>query len=151
MLVFSDNFDEYINAVEIPLGKLIWILFTILAIIFFAVGCFMLRRIRLYFKGFYKEFGCQLWTANVLLTLPLTFRAIFDALRYDSAWENYWILSENYYRLCGYNLLLFTFGTYIPMMMQIASLIFGFVRHKKVKVFRSFAGDRDDKTSPKQS
>ncbi len=48
-----DAFMEYQMTVETPLAKLIWILFTILAVIFFAVGCFMLRRIRLYFRGFY--------------------------------------------------------------------------------------------------
>lgn len=31
-----------------------------------------------------------------------------------------------------------TLGTYVPMLLQIFSLIFGFVRHKQVKVFRSF-------------
>ena len=98
----------------------------------------MLNRLRRYYKGFYKQFGCYLWMANVLLTFPLTFRAMFDGLRFSDNWFYYWIGSENYYRLTGYNILLFTFGTYIPMLMQIGSLIFGFVRHKQVKVFRSY-------------
>lgn len=109
----------------------------ILALFFFTVGCLMLRNLRLYFKGFYSQFGCNLWVANVLLTLPLTFRAVFDGLKTNDKWFNFWLADANYYRVAGYNLILFTFGTYMPMMMQMASLIFGFVRNKQVKVFRS--------------
>ena len=78
--------------------------------------------------------------ANVALTLPLLFRAFFDALRYDSeGWNEFWIDNDgNYYRLAGYNMLLFCFGTYIPMLTQISTLIFGFVRNKQVKIFQSF-------------
>ena len=84
--------------------------------------------------------------ANILLTMPLGFRAFFDAMRYDTAWATFWNLSDsadpNMYRLASYNVLLFIFGTYIPMLFQISSLVFGFVRHKKVKIFKSF-NDRD--------
>ena len=71
---------------------MVWITFTSLAVIFFTVGCIMLNRIRLYFKGFYEEYGCYLWASNVLLTLPLTFRAVFDALRKNDEWWNFWII-----------------------------------------------------------
>lgn len=109
--------------------------FTALAVIFFFVGCWMLTRLKRYYKDFYIVFGCQLWAANILLTFPLTFRAIFDALRLSENWQAYWFGQQNYYKLAVYNVILFTLGTYIPMLMQIASLIFGFVRHKQVKVF----------------
>lgn len=104
----------------------------------------MLTRLKRYYKGFYKEYGCYLWTANVLLTFPLTFRAIFDALRQSSNWYDFWFDGNNYYKLGIYNVILFLFGTYIPMIMQIASLIFGFVRNKQVKVFRSFRENQTD-------
>ena len=54
------------------------------------------------------------------------FRAFFDALTKSDDWYNYWISSENYYRIAIYNVMLFIFGTYVPLLMQIASLIFGF-------------------------
>jgi hypothetical protein len=103
----------------------------------------MLNRLRRYYKGFYKQFGCYLWMANVLLTFPLMFRALFDALAADETWYQYWIGSNNFYRATGYNFLLFFFATYIPMLMQISSLIFGFVRRKQVRVFRSYRESAD--------
>ena len=142
------NYIQYGEDILTPLSKLIWIQFLILGIILFIVGSLMLNRLRLYFKDFFNEFGCNLWMANILLTLPLGFRAFFDAMRYDTAWADFWQLSDvaqddiNMYRLATYNVLLFIFGTYIPMLFQISSLVFGFVRHKKVKIFKSF-NDRD--------
>ena len=115
----------------------------------------MLNRLRLYFKDFFNEFGCNLWMANILLTLPLTFRAFFDAMRYDTKWSYFWNLQvkegqdeQDMYKLATYNVLLFFLATYIPMLFQISSLVFGFVRHKKVKIFKSF-NERDQTGSSK--
>jgi len=127
-----------------PLLRLVYIEFTLLGVIFFTVGFFMLRSLKMYFKDFYKEFGCQLWLANVLLTFPLTFRAIFDAAMLNDAFNYFWLGESNYYKIAIYNMILITFATYIPMVMQIASLIFGFVRYKKVKLFRSFRALADE-------
>ena len=138
----NDNYLLYLSEVIEPLGRMIWITFVSLAIVFFCVGTFMLRRLRLYFKDFFKEFGASLWIANVLLTLPLTFRAVFDALKSNEAWSDYW--SANYYSTGCYNILIFTFGTYIPMLTQISSLIFGFVRNKQVKLMDKNAGIHKD-------
>ena len=120
--------------------------FIILAIIFFTAGVVKLRLLRIYFKDFFKEFGCNLWWANIALTLPLMFRAFFDAMRSDwPAWNEYWIDNGgNDYRLSGYNMLLFFFGTYVPMLTQISTLIFGFVRNKQVKIFQSFKESNPD-------
>ena len=141
----SDNYELWINEVLEPLGRLIWITFVTLAIVFFCVGTFMLERLRLYFKDFFKQFGLNLWIANVLLTLPLTFRAVFDALKSNQAWNDYWY--ANYYSLAWYNILIFTVGTYIPMLTQISSLIFGFVRNKQVKLMDKNAGIHKDKVN----
>ena len=108
-------------------------MFAILAVIFFAVGWLMLNRLKQYYKDFYLEFGCYLWMTNYLLTFPLLFRALFDRLRTNDDWYNFWILSNNYYRVAGYNIIIFTFASFLPMVMQIGSLIFGFLRSKKVK------------------
>ena len=109
----------------------------------------MLNRLRLYFVDFYKESGCKLWTANVLLTLPLTFRAVFDGLQINKSWNEFWL--ENNYTVAGYNLLLIFFATYVPMLLQISTLIFGFVGKKKVKLFKndrnSIHRNRDDNDS----
>ena len=78
---YKIDFDRYAVEIGIPIGRLIWICFALLALIFFLVGWLMLNRLKRYYKGFYKDFGCYLWMANVLLTFPLLFRAIFDWLR----------------------------------------------------------------------
>lgn len=94
---------------------MIWITFVVLAIILFSVGTFMLRRLRLYFKDFFKEYGRSLWIANILLTLPLTFRAVFDMMRSDTEWFNYWF-GGGYYHAAIYNMLIFTLASYLPML-----------------------------------
>ena len=72
---------EFEENVETPLFRMIWISFVALAVVLFTVGTFMLRRLRFYFKGFFKVYGRSLWIANILLTLPLTFRAFLDSMR----------------------------------------------------------------------
>lgn len=95
---------------------MIWILFTLLSIIFFTVGFLMLRRLKLYFKDFYKQFGGKLWFANVVLTLPLLFRAIFDALMNIKAWKEFWTGAHaNPARDAFYNMLIIGLGTYVPL------------------------------------
>ena len=97
----------------------------------------MLYRLKKYFPEFYGQFGRSLWFANCILTLPLLFRALFNFLNYSDTFYNFWFGDENYYRVTGYNILIFFLGTYIPIVAQISSLIFGFVRHKQVKIFKS--------------
>ena len=116
--VIDDEFKhwpEYEDEIGKPLLRFTWISFLLLCIIFFTAGCVMLNRLRLYFVDFYKESGCKLWTANILLTLPLTFRAVFDGLGINSSWSNFWL--ENSSRVAGYNLILIFFATYIPMLL----------------------------------
>ena len=137
------NYALYNTEVGEPLGKMIWITFVVLAVILFCVGTIMLRKLRLYYRGFFSMFGRHLWIANILLTLPLTFRAVIDALRLNPTWTAYWF-EGNYYRLAIYNMLVFTLCTYIPMLTQISSLIFGFVRNKQVKIMGKNAGIHKD-------
>ena len=40
------------------MSEMIWVLFLLLAIIFFTVGCIMINRLRIYYKDFYKDFAC---------------------------------------------------------------------------------------------
>ena len=91
--VIDDEFKhwpEYEDEIGKPLVRFIVISFIFLCIILFTAGCVMLNRLKLYFVDFYKEAGCKLWTANILLTLPLTFRAVFDGLRKNSSWNDFW-------------------------------------------------------------
>ena len=142
--------SEYENQVFKPLGSMIWINFVILAIILFCVGTFMLRRLRLYFRDFFEEYGRSLWVANVLLSLPLCFRGALDALRMNETWNNFWFEDTNYYRLACYNMVLCVLGTYIPILTQTSSLIFGLVRNKQVKLMDKDAGIHKDQLKDKR-
>jgi len=59
--------------------------FLLLAIIFFAVGFRMIQKLKQTFYEFYRQFKYILWTAMILVTLPLTFRAIFDFSRLNKS------------------------------------------------------------------
>ena len=73
------------------------------------------------------------------MTIPLTFRAIFDFLSLFDWWESFWYGDDtNYYYWATYNTVFFFVTTYIPILMQIFSLIFGFMRNKKVKLLSRF-------------
>ena len=72
------------------------------------------------------------------MTIPLCFRAALDALTFNDDWHNFWFgPNTNYYEGATYNIGIFFFATYIPMLMQIFSLMFGFMKHKKVKMLHS--------------
>ena len=67
--------------------------------------------------------------ATCLLTVPLTFRAIFDGIKIVfPSFMNY--LDQSFMRNAIYNFFFFTLTTYVPIIGQITSLVFGFVRHK---------------------
>ena len=80
---YYDSYDDFDRDIYNPLVRLQSISYAVLAILFFTVGCIMLKRLRVYFKGFFKDYGCYLWIANVLLTIPLIIRAVLDALLFD--------------------------------------------------------------------
>ena len=131
----DEELEELYDTVWNPLTDVIVFGYAILGIIFFIVGWQMLYRLKKYFPEFYGQFGGSLWFANCILTLPLLFRAAINFLNEIPAFSDYW--EVNYYRIVGYNILIFFLGTYIPIVAQISSLIFGFVRHKQVKIFKS--------------
>ena len=82
------------------------------------------------------------------MTLPLSFRAVMNALIRNKSWEDLWFGDDsNYYYWATYNVGFFFIATYIPMLMQIFSLIFGFMRNKKIKLFRSYGGDQSTKSA----
>ena len=55
--VYEHDSNLYKAEVGDEKTKLVWVMFIVLACIFFVVGCIMLNRLKLYYKDFYKEFG----------------------------------------------------------------------------------------------
>ena len=86
--------------------------------------------------------------ATILLTIPLTTRAIFDMIKL--IFPSFMVaVDDNYNANASYNLIFFMLTTYLPVVCQITSLVFGFVRHKQGKFFgRRGGGDRNINRSP---
>lgn len=66
-------------------------------------------------------------TATVLLTVPLTFRAFFDGLKIVKPDFYTWV-DGKVKRNATYNFVFFILTTYLPIMGQMMSMVFGFVR-----------------------
>ena len=103
--------------------------FTILAFVFIVLGIVLLTKLKRHFSAFYEENRGLMITATVLLTIPLAFRAVFDGIKVISPNFMEWV-DKDYERNAIYNFFFFIFTTYLPIIGQIMSLVFGFVRHK---------------------
>ena len=53
----------------------------ILAFLFIVLGIVLLTKLRRHFPKFFREHRCLMISATVLLTVPLTFRAVFDGIK----------------------------------------------------------------------
>ena len=100
--------------------------FTILAFTLLIVGIYLLIRIRKNFPELHKGYRCYLWSALFALTIPLTLRSIID-----TALANYWPYDD--FQIALYNDIFSLLTDFLPVICQVASLIFGFVRNKQVK------------------
>ena len=108
------KFESWLSKVNDPLTEVIVWSYLLLGFCFFIVGWQMLYRLKKYFPEFYNQFGCNLWFATCVLSFPLAFRAILNALNYIDDYYNYW--GEDKYKEAGYNFLLFFLGTYVPIL-----------------------------------
>lgn len=60
------------------------IMFCFLGVVFFAVGVIMNISLSNHFPEFYSKYRCLLWTATLLLTIPLFIRTVKDYLYYHN-------------------------------------------------------------------
>ena len=72
---------EWDDSVHQPLQLFTQTIFSILAVLFIVTGIILISKLKSNFPAFYKEFRCIMITASCLLTIPLTFRAIFDGIK----------------------------------------------------------------------
>ena len=107
--------------------------FTILAITFLIVGILLIKSLRTNFPKFYDQYKHILIIATVLLTIPLFFRAVFNGVKL--CFPRFMVyVDADYTRNALYNMIFFSLTTYLPILGQIMSLVFGFLRHKQVKL-----------------
>ena len=120
------DFDEELVLVEDRMIDDTTIVFSILASTLLIVGICLLVRIKKNFPELHKGYRCYLWSALIALTIPLTLRSIIDALC-----KHYW--PDDNFKIALYNDIFSLLTDFLPVVCQVASLIFGFVRNKQVK------------------
>ena len=103
-------------------------MYGILGIAFFTAGISMNLALKRHFPIFYISHCCTLWTATILLTAPLFFRSSVDLLENISPSFESWYDSEEgfIFNITGYVAL----STYIPIITQMGSLVFGYLRRR---------------------
>ena len=104
------------------------IMYGILGITFLIAGIQMNFALKRHFQNFYMSHSCTLWTATILLTAPLFFRSSVDLLENVSESFYAWYNTEAgfIFNITGYVAL----STYIPIITQMGSLVFGFLRRR---------------------
>ena len=104
-------------------------MFTFLGVAFFYTGVTMNFALKRYFPQFYKNYRCLLWAACFSLTIPLFLRALVNLSERVSAKFQAWFINPDNvaYSWTLYLLL----STYIPIITQMSSLVFGFLRTRQ--------------------
>ena len=128
-----DDFDKYYDKVYSNLEEFTSWTFMVLAFLFVGLGFVLLTKLKRHAPAFYGEHRCLMIWATILLTVPLTFRAVFDFIKLVKPEFLTWV-NEDYTRNAVYNFFFFLLTTYLPIMGQIMSLVFGFVRHRQGKM-----------------
>jgi len=141
--VFSASQEKYESHCLKVLANSTAIVFFALAIAFFIVGVRLISALKRSFVEFYVQYRKLLWTATILLALPLSFRGIADFLLQISAIKK--ALNTKPWASALYNLFFFLLTTYLPILFQILTLVFGFVRHNQGKLFQHPRNTRQSK------
>ena len=109
--------------------------YMVLGLIFGLVGLLIKLRLQKEFPLFYEEHGQKINFATIGLMCSLLIRACIDNMRYfDAAFQNHVETYENIY-----NGLLLVFCDIIPIGFQLSTMIFGYIRKKNEKKYRSEA------------
>ena len=109
--------------------NIVSITFFLLAIVFLTVGIMLFLTLKRVSVDFYEDHKSRLWGALVLLTLPLSFRSILDGLNNIPKWKAF--INKTPSTVAVYNLIFFLITTYLPVLTQISSLVFGYLRSKQ--------------------
>lgn len=105
---------------------------TLLGLTFMFVGFAIQRRLQQYFNEFYLENRKILLFATFGLSLPILFRGLVDLLRaYVASVENF----ANTHDII-FNVIMYFFSDVIPNMLQLSTLIFGYIRRRNEKKYR---------------
>ena len=104
------------------------VMFSILGVMFLVYGIGMNLSLKSFFPHFYMSFRCFLWTACLCLSIPLFLRFVIDALRAFSEDFESWYIDADHFYITNTGFLVLT--TYVPILTQMSSLVFGYLRKK---------------------
>lgn len=100
-----------------------------LGIVLLVTGIVMICVLRLNFQVYYNEFKCILWLAAIGMAVPMFFRGVINLMVLESSSFETWY----YDHISFANTLFVVLSTFIPIVAQMFSLIFGFTRRSRDK------------------
>ena len=99
----------------------------------------MMHRLRYRFYGLYTDYSTQLWVIIIIQALSLAIGlSITIITNYDQQFVLFF--AHNWKRLMTYHLIRLVFTIYVPILTQLSSLIFGYIRYKKDKLIKNKQG-----------
>ena len=119
------------------------LLFTLLAGVLLTYAILLIRALDKYFTPFYMKFRKALLMVTSFIAVPLAFRAFFDGLKWAVPSFSDWI-DDNKFNNSLYNFFFFLLTTYLPIVSQMGTLVFGYTRIKTKKELHS---DQDSMSS----
>lgn len=106
------------------------ILFAVLSVVFLTTALILLNALSRFFQQFYFKFKRTLIAVTILMTVPLAFRAVFDGLKaLLPSWAD--LIDSNNFNNSLYNFVFFLLTTYLPIVSQMGTLVFGYARYQK--------------------
>ena len=112
-------------------NKITSVYFFVLTGLFVAVVSIFMYLARRDQPEFYKEYSSYLWGAMVALTTPLLLRCVLDWIKNIEAWDN--IINAGSKSITTSNIVFFVTTSWVLILAQGATLIFGLVRMKQSK------------------
>ena len=104
-------------------------MYFVLGIAFLFISVTMNFDLKRYFLHFYDRYSCFLWAACFFLTIPLFVRAIIDLSKNISDPFYKWYNDPDHFATADNTYLIFS--TYIPIIGQMSSLVFGYTRKRQ--------------------
>jgi len=98
--------------------------------------------LKVFFPEFYKEKRFYLYLAMIILTFPVTLRAVLDFVTYNN--ENFSAkINDDNGNLITYQWVFFVFTQVTPILAQMGSFVFGFMRHSQLQQKKKESQEED--------
>jgi hypothetical protein len=127
-----EDLDAYMFQINDVCYNITTVVFGVLFLLFLAVSMHMICTLKQIVPTLYSEYRVWLWLGSFSLSLPLFLRFFLDLLwTSDLDWHHWLVNDDHTERNTAYQLLYFIFTTYVPIVSQLASLMFGYIRKQQ--------------------